>query len=61
MYILKRRSDHKYVAKKGFTTSYTDKLQYAQTYVTVEAAHRDICVDSEYVAELATEMVGGRK
>lgn len=43
MYVIKRLSDGKYVARSGSEHSYTSNLQHAQVYMTLEEARRNVC------------------
>jgi len=47
MYVLKRLSDGKYVAKSGSQRSYTNDRNKAAEYCTVDEARRHACIDSE--------------
>jgi hypothetical protein len=52
MYVLKRISDGKYVAKPGRKHSYTTSLECAQLFQTVYDAERSRCIENEIYVSL---------
>jgi len=55
MFVLKRTSDGKYVAKPGSNNSYTKYLQHARVFRTREEAERDRCPENERIVEVQDE------
>lgn len=56
MYVVKRRSDGAYVSKPGSSSSYTRDLRQARKWEKMSDAMLESCVESEYVADLETEL-----
>lgn len=52
MYVLIRVADGKYVARTGYTETYTRQLEHAQTFHTQEKADAARCRDNERVVDL---------
>lgn len=51
MYII-QRDDGKYVAKPNSEHSYTDKLENARIYKTIEEAKNDLCPENNIIRSL---------
>lgn len=47
MFVIKRLSDGKYVARSGSPRSYINDRNQAEEYCTIDEARRNACVDSE--------------
>ena len=60
MYVIKRMPDGAYVAPSGRSSSYTQALQDAQTFSTVEAAEKERCPGNEVIVSVDSQLSGGR-
>lgn len=59
MYVIKRIDGRGgYVARQGSPGSYTDKLQNARTFPTLESAERERCPGNEIIVPVRDEMEG---
>lgn len=52
MYALKRTTDGLFVAKPGREKSYTNRIEHAQTFDTIEEARANSCQENEYPVEV---------
>ena len=60
MFVLRRRSDKKYVTKPGSARSYSRNFDDADIFTTREMAKGNSCVESEYVQEIVPTLRGHR-
>ncbi len=51
-YVLIHNETGKYVAPGGRESSYTERLEEAEVYATLEAAERNRCIQSEHAVSL---------
>jgi len=59
MFLLKRISDGRFVAKRGRANSYTFDITHVRIFATRGAAERDRCVENEIIVPLEDLMKGG--
>jgi len=58
MFVIRRKSDSRFVAQAGSKSSYTDYLQTARRFATREQAQAECC-DNEYVTSVDECFKGG--